>query len=67
LLYSTAEGGWQDNDLTAADIAWMRGNISALRPDFAAAGRDDWLDFSLARLDQLAEHARGTADRVVPT
>jgi hypothetical protein len=65
-LPGAGKPGWQVNDLTSADIAWMRGRIAALAPQFAAAGRSDWLEFSLARLDQLGEHAQGSTDRVKP-
>jgi hypothetical protein len=60
------DGGWVPNDLTKADVTWMREQVAALRADFDAQGRGDWLDYSLARLDQIHEWARGTKDLVRP-
>lgn len=60
------DGNWQANDLSPADVAWMRRQIEALRPQFEARGRGYWLDYSLTRLDQLGEHAAGKRNRVRP-
>lgn len=57
---------WLPNDLSKADIDWMRERVSALRPQFEARDRAAWLDYSLARLDQLGAMATGTKDRVRP-
>ncbi len=62
----STDPGWRSNDLTAADVAWMRGRVEALRPDFERLGRGAWLDYTLTRLDQLGEHASGTRNRVAP-
>jgi len=56
--------GWQPNDLSPADVLWMRRQAEGLREEFDRRGRGDWLDFTLTRIDQLGEYARGTTDRV---
>nr|WP_221374386.1 hypothetical protein [Actinoplanes polyasparticus] len=65
-FYGGERNTWRDNDLTRADVAWMRQQVEALRPDFVRLGRGDWLDYSLMRLDQIGDRATGTTDRVRP-
>lgn len=57
---------WIDNDLTQADIAHVRAQIEALRPDFERLGRLDWHSFALKRLDAIGAHATGKFNRIAP-
>lgn len=57
-------GKWIDNDLSPADVAYVREQISALRPDFAKVGKEKWLDFAEARLDAIAPYAKGEYNRI---
>jgi len=50
-------GKWTDNDLSPGQVADIRAKLEALRPDFERLGRGKWLDFSLARLDAIGQHA----------
>lgn len=49
-----------DNPLTPADVETARARLEALRPEFVRLGRADWLEYSLAALDEIAPHAKGT-------
>lgn len=52
---------WRDTArLSPADVEQTRARLEALRPEFEARGRTDWLEASLTRLDGLAPHAKGT-------
>jgi hypothetical protein len=51
---------WKDNPLTPSDVDETRRRLEALRPDFKQLGREDWLDYSLRALDEIAPHAKGT-------
>lgn len=51
---------WAVNPLSSADIAWIRSRLEAVRPQFEAAGRMDWWDGMSARLEAVAQKARGT-------
>lgn len=48
---------WIDNPLTPADIEITRERLEALRPDFKRLRREDWLDYSLRTLDEIAPYA----------
>ena len=61
-----ARGKWIDNDLTSADIQHVRTQIETLRPDFAKLGKEQWLDFALARLAAIEPHAKGKFNRIAP-
>jgi hypothetical protein len=61
------DGEWQPNDLTQADVDWLRARMDDLRPDFAVLGRQDWWLFASKRLDVLADHASGTTNLFAPT
>lgn len=58
---------WRDNDLTADDVRVVRRRLLALKPEFERLGRLDWLQFSLARLDLVAAHAKGTRNLIAGT
>lgn len=49
-----------DNPLTPGDIDILRNRLEALRPDFAHVGREEWLAYTLAMLERMRRHARGT-------
>lgn len=51
-------------DISAADLAEARRRLEVLRPEFEAAGRLDWLQLTLSRLDLLEQRATGTTDRL---
>jgi hypothetical protein len=51
---------WIDNPLTPSDVDETRRRLEMLRSDFKRLGREDWLDYSLSVLDELAPHAKGT-------
>lgn len=52
---------WATNDLTRQEITEVRRRLETLRPRFAERGRQDWLEFSLARLDAIAARSRFAA------
>ena len=54
---------WIPNDLSPADVAWLRARLQSVRPQFEELGRIDWYEFARGRLDALARHARGTRTR----
>lgn len=60
--FATRANGWTDNPLTRADVDRIRGALGRLQTAFAGAGRQGWYDDMMARLDTIAEHARGTVD-----
>ena len=59
-------GTWKTNPLTKADVAWLRIQLDAVRPQFRQLGHDDWWQFSKGRLKQLAKHAGGTKNVFAP-
>jgi 8-oxo-dGTP pyrophosphatase MutT (NUDIX family) len=58
------DGELIDNPMTAADMGRVGQRLRALRPEFDRLGRGNWLDASLQRLADMAEHAAGTKDLV---
>ena len=60
-----AKSGWLPNQLSQSDIQWLGRQLESLRPRFAERGRENWLNFSVARLHQIGEHAVGTTPRLV--
>lgn len=48
---------WKNHDLSRAEVQEIRRQVDELRPAFFAAGRRDWHDVMLHRLDQLEAHA----------
>jgi hypothetical protein len=54
------------NDFTAADMADARRRLDSVRPEFERTGRTDWHDTMLRRLDDVAQHAAGTRNRLAP-
>lgn len=63
-FFSSFHEQWTDNDLTPADMAEVRKRLQPLKADFARIGRTEWFDFMNARLDVIAEHAKGTTSRL---
>lgn len=53
-------GDWQDSDLSPGWLESLRPRLEALRPQFARLGHEDWLEFTLERLDVLKAHGKGT-------
>ncbi|MCX4094940.1 FHA domain-containing protein [Nocardia sp. alder85J] len=49
--------GWKDHPLTSAEVQEVRARVEQLRPAFTAAGRADWHDVLLHRLDAMADHS----------
>lgn len=47
-------------DVSPADLAAIRTRLEALRPEFAAHGREDWFELMMANLDKLEARAVGT-------
>lgn len=62
---SLTGAGWKANDLAPGDVAVIRDRLQQLRPDFEQIGRGAWLDFALARLDVIGDHATGTTSRLL--
>lgn len=50
-------GQWWRQGLAPADAQRMRKNLEALRSAFRSRGREEWLDFSLAILSELAKRS----------
>lgn len=50
------------NRLTPGDVERLRDRLRALAPDFVHIGRERWLDYALAVLDEIAPYAHGTVD-----
>lgn len=48
-----------DNDLSPAYVKELRGRLEGLRGEFEQAGRADWFERLMARVDLVAEHAKG--------
>ncbi|MQY25298.1 FHA domain-containing protein [Nocardia aurantia] len=48
---------WRDHSLTSAEVQEVRARVEDLRPAFVAAGRTDWHDVVLHRLDAMADHS----------
>lgn len=62
-LFAEFRGGdvhWKDNPMTADDVAETRRRLESKREVFRAAGREDWLDYSLRALDDITPYAKGT-------
>lgn len=57
---------WKYNPLTAADVAFLRERLDAVRPEFLRLGRRRWWQFASDRLDAIAKHATGTVDLFAP-
>lgn len=57
------EHRWIPNDLSPADVEWLKGRLERVRPQFEALGRLDWYEFARGRLEALGRHARGTRTR----
>jgi hypothetical protein len=47
-----------DPPISAAELGEVRRRLEALRPDFAAAGRRGWLDYSQAMLSRIEQRVR---------
>lgn len=58
------DGQWIDNPLTQHDVRLLRERLEGLRPSFEHISRGEWLDYTLGRLDLLAQHAKGTVDLI---
>lgn len=57
-LYITPGGCWRDDPpVTRVSAAAIRPRVEALRPAFSARGREQWLDWTLARLDEITRRA----------
>lgn len=57
-LYITPDGRWRDDPpVTRVTAAATRHRIEALRPAFRARDREQWLDWTLARLGQITRRA----------
>ncbi|HEX6968905.1 MAG TPA: hypothetical protein VF174_08885 [Micromonosporaceae bacterium] len=52
------------NDMSPGDMAIIRTRLRALGPDFRAAGRQEWFDGMMARVDALAANATGERSRL---
>lgn len=57
-------GKWIDHDMSPADMAEVRRRVESLRPEFEQAGRGDWFEDVMWRLEQLEQHATGTRSRL---
>jgi hypothetical protein len=55
---------FRDNDLTPADVGVVRQRLEALRGEFERLGRQDWFDYTMARLDIVGQHAKGTRNLI---
>ena len=64
LFHNAANGDWVDNDIAPADIRKFRGLLGELRPEFAAKGHEDWVDFALRRLEAILPFCKGTRSRL---
>lgn len=51
---------WKENDLSPEWLESLRPKLEAMRREFARLGREDWLEYTLQRLDALKAHAKGT-------
>jgi hypothetical protein len=54
------------NDFTPADMDDAHERLDSVRPDFERVGRTDWHDAMVRRLDDVAQHATGTRNRLAP-
>jgi hypothetical protein len=68
IRYGTNSGRWEwrANRLSSDDVAWLRDQLEAVRPDFEAAGRSQWWAFASERLDVIGANARGTTNILAP-
>lgn len=70
--YVDSRGEWTSNDLSPADIAWIRPRLQALREAFAGEKASqysspvDWYEQMMLRFEEIARHAKGTRNRVAP-
>jgi len=60
-LYITPDGRWRDDPPVTAAV--IRPRVEALRPAFRARGREQWLDWTLARLDEITRRAPAAPPR----
>ncbi len=51
---------WKNNPLHPDDVPVLRAKLEGLRADFDAAGRSDWLDDAMVRVDVIARYATGS-------
>ena len=63
---ATPNGRWDLSAYSPNDLAYVREQIIATRPDFEHAGHLDWYEFTIQRLDAMIPHATGTVDRIAP-
>jgi len=62
---NAAGNNWADSiDISPHDMATIRGRLSDIRGEFAAAGRIDWYDHMIEHLDALEPRAIGTTNRL---
>jgi len=54
------------NDMSAADMALIRERLTALKPEFVKAGREDWYNQMMKRLAAVEKRAVGTRNRIAP-
>lgn len=57
-------GQFRDNDLTPADVDVVRRRLEGLRGEFERLDRLDWFDYTMARLDIVGRHAKGTRNLI---
>lgn len=59
-------GDFIDNDLSPADVVFLRSQLGSLEDVFRELGRANWHEFTMSRFEAIAAKATGTINRYAP-